>query len=270
MNPQPRICRVQSIFRKTDFKLSIKIITGKITLSVIFPKRETMARKKKFIQETTIENYYDLKVDKVDELVAALKDETPEDAKNDLSMYISDCTGVDDPKNYTRAGKRKQFDPYKTDFLGKIPVWVKAIFIKWWFAGLVCYFVMWGLQSLMNADPLDVMFLTGLVLGLVVELFVNPAFRYLEREKGEYDPYTMFPFPFKAFWTFFTNMLYYIVIVIGVNFFYLGLGELNIVSGVEPLLFGTFCVIVDMFFIGIKDLIVYLVRKSKKEKTADV
>lgn len=229
-----------------------------------------MAKKKKIIKETTIENYYDLKVDKVNELVAALKDETPEDAANDLTMYISDCTGVDDPKNYTRTGRKKQFDPYKTDFLGKIPVWLKAIFIKWWFAGLVCYFVMWGLQSLMNAPTDDAMLLTGIVLGLVVELLVNPIFRYMERDKGEYDPYIMFPFPFKAYWTFFTNALYYVLIVVGVNFCYYGLGELNVVYGVEPLLFGTFCVIVDMIFIGIKDLIVHLVKKHKKEKAEDV
>ena len=32
-----------------------------------------MAKKNKKFKETTIENYYDLKIDKVDELVAALK-----------------------------------------------------------------------------------------------------------------------------------------------------------------------------------------------------
>ena len=51
-----------------------------------------MAKKKNKIRESTIENYYDLKVDKVDELVAALKEEPPADS-NDLSMFISDCTG---------------------------------------------------------------------------------------------------------------------------------------------------------------------------------
>lgn len=239
-----------------------------------------MAKKKKFIKETTIENFYDLKVDKVDELVAALKDETPETAANDLTMYISDCTGVDDPKNYTRGGKKKEFDPYKTDFLGKIPVWVKAIFVKWWFAGIVCYFVMFGIQSFMNADPADAILMTGIVLGLVVELFVNPLFRYMEKNEKEYDPYIMFPFPFKAYWTFFTNILYYVAVLFVVYFgCYYGLNELinyvngtrdAIAVGVEPLLFGTFCVIIDMIFIGIKDLIVYLVKKSKKEKTANV
>jgi len=239
-----------------------------------------MSKKKKVIKETTIENYYDLKVDKVDELVAALKDETPETAANDLTMYISDCTGEDDPKNYTRSGKKKEFDPYKTDFLGKIPTWIKALFVKWWFAGLTCYFVMFGIQSFMNGDPLDAIVLTGIVLGLVVELFVNPIFRYMEKGDREYDPYMMFPFPFKAYWTFFTNILYYVVVMLVVYFgFYFGLNELiNYVNGtesviavgVEPLLFGTFCVIADMIFIGIKDLIVHLVKKSAKEKTANV
>ena len=80
-----------------------------------------MAKKKNKIRESTIENYYDLKVDKVDELVAALKEEPPADS-NDLSMFISDCTGVDSPENYTRTGKKKQFDPYKIDFLGRIQI----------------------------------------------------------------------------------------------------------------------------------------------------
>ena len=39
----------------------------------------------------------------------------------------------------------------------------------------------------------------------------------------------------------------------------------------EPLLFGVFAVAVDMIFIGVKDGIVYLVKKLKnKERTADV
>ena len=40
--------------------------------------------------------------------------------------------------------------------------------------------------------------------------------------------------------------------------------------GVEPLLFGTFCVISDMIFIGVKDLIVHLVKKRAKEKALNV
>lgn len=224
-----------------------------------------MSKKKKKIQETTIENYYDLKVDKMDELVAALMDEPPPD-DNNLTMFISDCTGEDSRENYTRTGKKKEFDPYKVDFLGRVPAWLKAVFIKWWFAGAVCYFVMWGI----GLQSLDGVVISGAVLGLVVEMLVNPLLRFMERGNKEYNPYMMFPFPFKAYWTFFTNILYYVLVIACVNGIYFGLNELiNTINntenaiplGVEPLVFGTFCVIVDMIFIGIKDLVVFLIKK---------
>lgn len=231
-----------------------------------------MAKKKKQNKETTIENYYDLKVDKIDELVDALK--TGEAGDEKLSMNIAECTGE-------AQGERsdKEFDPYKTDFLGKIPAWIKALFIKAWFAGAVCYFVVWGL-ALGNA--LDSLVVTGIVLGLVVEVLVNPIFRFMETREGQYNPYIMFPFPFKAYWTFFANIAYYVVVLIGVNYVYLGINLLanavsgttgNISVGVEPLLFGLICLAIDMALTGIKDLVVWLVARNKnnnKEKLSDV
>lgn len=234
-----------------------------------------MSKKKKKFRETTIEDFYDLKLDQVDELVAALRDDNYE-PQGDISMNITECTGVDSPENVTRSGKQKQFDPYKRDFLNRIPTWIKAIFIKWWFAGAVCYFIMWGLAI---DDTLDSMVLTGAALGLVVDILVNPLFRFMESDRKEFNPYMMFPFPFKAFWTFFTNLIYYVLVMICVNFLYFGLNEflyfvmhrteeIFISVGVEPLLFGVFCVIVDMAFIGIKDLIVWLVKRTKKKESA--
>ena len=235
-----------------------------------------MAKKNKQIQESTIENYYDLKVDKIDELVAALKDDNAK-FDNEVSMDIADCTGAETPDTVTKRGKRKQFDPYKTDFLGKIPAWLKAIFVKFWFAGAVCYFIIWGLQI---SDTLDLIVLTGAVLGIIVDILVNPLMRYMETDRREYNDYMMFPFPFKAFWTFFTNIVYYIIIVFGVSSVYSFInGICNLVNGtvstpylsVEPLLFGAFTVLLDMVLIGIKDLIVHLVKKSRnKEAEANV
>ncbi|MGN1373363.1 MAG: DUF1097 domain-containing protein [Candidatus Coproplasma sp.] len=232
-----------------------------------------MARKKKNNeQESTIENYYDLKVDKVDELVAALKGETPEDAEP-ISTRISDCTSEDTPDTKTKKGKDKHFDPYKIDKLSAVPAWIKALFIKFWFAGCVCYFVIMGLG--MSLDELDRVVLAGLVLGIVTDLLVNPIFRFLESDRKEYNNYMMFPFPLKRFWTFFTNIIYYIIIGIAVMYMYSGLNQFIILCGgdsdaihvgVEPLLYGVFCVIIDMAFIGIKDLIVYLVKRGKKKR----
>lgn len=233
-----------------------------------------MSKKNKKTRETTIENYYDLRVDKVNELVAALKDEDYQPA-DEISMNISDCTGVDDPQNVTRRGKQKKFDPYKTDFLGKIPTWIKAIFIKWWFAGAVCYFVMWGLSI---GDSLDQAFVCGAGLGLITDILVNPLFRYMETDRKEYNAYMMFPFPFKAFWTFFTNIIYYVLVLAGVIGLYnlldyailaLNGGVETALMGVEPLLFGVFAVLVDMACIGIKDGIVYLVKRMKKKEKVE-
>ncbi len=131
------------------------------------------------------------------------------------------------------------------------------------------------------SDSLDLMVLVGAVLGIVVDALVNPLFRYMETDRREYNAYMMFPFPFKAFWTFFTNIIYYILVMIGVSYCYAGLNELinlitghtdafHIAVGLEPLLFGTFCVLVDMVFIGIKNGVVLLVKKCRKKENANV
>lgn len=231
-------------------------------------------KKKKKDKETNIEDYYDLRMDSIDDLVSALKSESPDESKP-ITTNIAEITGEKEKERGSK--KSKEFDPYKRDKLQFLPTWLKAIFIKWWFAGAVCFFIMWGI-GLRGENGI---LLVGVVLGIVVDVLVNPIFRMLESEKKEYNAYTMFPFPLKAYWTFITNVLYYVVVMFLVNFCYLGINELiNYINGtsglykigVEPLLFGTFCVIVDMVFIGIKDLIVYLVKrkKRKKEEISDV
>lgn len=234
-----------------------------------------MAKKnKQKFKESTIENYYDLKVDRVDELVAALKGDDVFEGEVNYEMNAN--MGVDDPINYTRRGKQREFDPYKIDKLSRVPTWLKAVFIKWWFAGVVSYFILWGLSI---SDGLDRIVLCGAVMGVVVDLLVNPIFRYMESDRKEYNTYMMFPFPFKAFWTFFANLIYYVFIMFFVNLAYTGFNELlNLIMGteglihvgIEPLLFGVFCVMADMVFIGIKDGIVCLIRhrKNKKKETA--
>lgn len=231
-----------------------------------------MAKKnKKNEKDSSIENYYDLKIDKIDELVEALKSEGNTSSEEEISMDIAECTGSEEDTT-TKLGKRKKFDPYKADKLSRIPTWVKALFIKFWFAGLVCFFILFGIKF---ADILDTVIITGVVFGIIVDLMVNPIFGYLESDKKEYNPYIMFPFPFKAYWTFFTNIIYYLGVMLCVYFSYSGLNWLiNVIKstkdivyiGVEPLLFGALSLVIDMAFIGIKDLIVFLVNRAKRKK----
>ena len=217
-------------------------------------------------KETTIENFYDLKTKEMDELVAALKGETPEDASVPTAN-IAEITGETQEGNKKKSGKA-EFDPYKRDKFSRIfPFWLKALFIKFWFFGLVCYFVLMGL-GIYITNNLDLFVVCGLVTGVVVDCFVNPIFRMMESDRKEYNYFMMFPFPFKRFWTFFANLVYYLVVMALVALFYeLIFGVLNISTfiGVEPLGFGLACLIVDMALIGIKDLIVFLVKRAVKK-----
>ena len=218
-----------------------------------------MAKKKK-IKETTIEDFYDLRVDKVDELVAALKgDDTTE--YGEVSMNISEIVG--DGKNSS-----KQFDPYRHDLLSRIPTFIKAFFIKWWFAGVVFFFVNMGLGVFVPEE--DLLLLDGVFLGLFADMFVNPVFRYMETDRHEYNDYMMFPFPFKAYWTFFTNVLYYVVVAFAVGAVVTFINEFMFSYSLGPLSWALIVLLVDMIFIGIKDLVVYLVKKRKKKEPADV
>ena len=226
-----------------------------------------MAKKKKQIKETTIENYYDLKTKEVDDLVEALKSGSNAEPK-DISTNITEITGEEVK---SKKEKDRNFDPYKRDKLSALPTWLKALFIKWWFAGCVCFFIMMGL-GMYIASGENLMLITGAVLGLVVDIMVNPIFHFIESDRRELDPYMMFPFPFKKYWTLFANLIYYVGIMFLVNYAYAGINALISLSGsdarffIEPLLFGTFCVMIDMAFIGIKDLIVYLVKRHKDKK----
>lgn len=239
-----------------------------------------MSRKnKKYKQspkETNIEDFYDLKTKEMDELIAALKGEMPDDAymssTNIAEVTAENTTGVKSVKD-----NKTQYDPYKRDKFSRwMPFWVKAILIKFWFFGLVCYFVLMGLGTLFVGDDgtttwqqsLDLYVLCGLVTGIVVDCLVNPIFRMMESDRKEYNYFMMFPFPFKKFWTFFSNLAYYLVVMTGVALLYeliFGVFSISEFSGIEPLGFGLACLIVDMALIGIKDLCVFLIKRAVKK-----
>lgn len=236
-----------------------------------------MAKKyKKYKQppkETTIEDFYNLKTKEMDELVAALKSDGQTDVSEEPlpSLNIAEVTGERTKDN--KKGK-KQFDPYKHDKLSRIPYWIRALFIKFWFFGAVCYFALMGLGSVFTSSDgsisliqdFQLYIMCGAIMGIFVDCFVNPIFRMMESDEKEFNNFMMFPFPFKQFWTFFANIVYYLGVTLCVGFIYWFI-DLYIVdfTGVEPLLFGVFCLIVDMAFIGIKDLIVFLVKRAVKK-----
>lgn len=216
--------------------------------------------KKQKQKETTIEDYYDLKTKEMDELVSALKGEEEfetEAPTTDIGMITGDEKEVG-----------KSFNPYKLDRLSRVPTVVKALFIKWWFAGMCCFLFVMGLQALIGQGE-NLIWVNGVMMGVVVDVLVNPCLRYFDDDTKKCNNYMMFPFPFKKFWTFFANVAYAVVVMWGVNYAYMGINLLfRRAIGLEPLLFGVFYVIIDMAFIGVKDGIVYGVKKAKRKKEA--
>lgn len=195
-----------------------------------------MDKKTKNTDKTRAGNNYELKSDAVDALVNADSEETPEYSQEELEKYRS----------------RSRI---------RIPQTVKILFIKAWFAGAVCFFFLWGLGTYVSS-MIDMLFILGVVLGIVTDLLVNNVIRFIEKTPGENDKWLMFSK--KGMVSFFLNILYSLVIIVCVYFLYNVLnyaitgitGNTDTVPlGVEPILFGVFCMAFDMLFVGIKELI---------------
>ena len=175
--------------------------------------------------------YYRLKTDAVDRLLNA--ENAPKVSDEEIEKYIS---------------KHKR----------KIPSWLKVIFIKFWFSGAVCYFVMWGLGLMISG--LDLMAALAIVLGLVNDLLINNALRHFEPFSGAYDKWIMFPI--KKFWTVFLNVVYAVILLFFivqtynvVNTLLVGSVETaeTVAVGVEPILFGLLFMGYDMMFLVLRN-----------------
>lgn len=197
-------------------------------------------------QRKPAEDYYRLKTDAVHRLVNAEK-KTYDNTKED-------------------PGKE-----YRSGFLTKLPDGFKALFMKFWFYGAVCFFIFWGLGMYVT-DMLDMIVIMAIVLGMVTDLLVNNAFRFLERHKGQNSRWMMFPQ--RKYWTFFANIGYAFAVLMGVIWLY---NVVNLIAnslkgtegvlyiGVEPILFGLFYLLVDMCLIGIKNTFIKVINDAKRK-----
>lgn len=188
---------------------------------------------------------YQLKSDAVEALANADKQESPHYSSEELNRYR----------------KKSRFH---------IPEPVKILFIKAWFAGAVCFFILWGLGTYVTSN-LDMLFVLSVVLGMVTDLLTNNVIRFIEKTPGENDKWMLFSK--KSFASFFLNILYSAVIIFCVFMLYNIINYVitsitgntdSIPLGVEPVLFGVFCMGVDMLFVGIKRLISKIVSDAKR------
>ncbi|MBQ3842204.1 MAG: hypothetical protein II820_05905 [Ruminiclostridium sp.] len=202
-----------------------------------------MAEKKQKKEDRSAAGYYNLKTDAVDRLVDTKN--APEVSDEEIGKYTS----------------KKKFH---------IPMWLKILFVKFWFAGAVCYFFLWGLGMYLRG--IDLMVVLAVGLGVVTDLMVNRALRHFEREQGENDKWIMVTV--RKFWSIFLNVLYAGVLLYCVFRTYYSINMMLGVNagadaseevamlGVEPILFGLFYLGFDMLFILAKRTIVSVFRDA--------
>ena len=194
----------------------------------------------------------------------AKRDKQPpeEERKSAAEYYKLNTRAVDDlvnatPENSPKVGEA-ELRKYRSGPKIRLSEWVKAVLIKIWFAGAVCFFFLWGL-GLYVADQLDQLLILGLALGFVTDILVNNLFRFYAKTPGGNDRWMMFPK--KAFITLPLNVLYAFLLLLCVVTTYNAINAAlvavtgtrdTVPLGVEPILFGVFTTAWDMLFLTMK------------------
>lgn len=192
--------------------------------------------------------YYKLKTQAVNDLVNANKENSPKVPEKEIRKYKSG------PKI-------------------KVAEWLKMFFVKWWFAGCVCYFLLWGLQL---RSTVDIIVIVGVVLGMVNDILVNNALRYLESAPGVSAKFMMFHK--KGYYSFPLNILYSVFVfflefqlyekvneaLVALNGAEAG-GASSVPLAVEPIIFGLFYLIIDMIFVWMKNVFLKILADAKKK-----
>lgn len=149
-------------------------------------------------------------------------------------------------------------------FLARIPYWIKAVLLKYWFYGAICFFVLIGLGGA-GATGENGAIVCGLIAGLVFDFIVYGIYRAMDSDKKESRYYVMYKS--KKIWSVFVNIPYQLLVFI--------LGMLIMTSIVakykdpvnnwflqEPFSQALVLTALDAVFVLIKNLLVYLFRKK--------
>ena len=192
----------------------------------------------------TTADYYQLKTQAVEDLATASEENSPPVSAAELKKY--------------RSGPRVNMAD-----------WVKALLLKCWTGGMICYFFIWGLSTF-SLNQWDHLLILGIALGLVTNLITNSIFRFIAGTPGKYDRWMMFPGKSLLFLP--LDILYALLLVFctvltynGLNMLLAGAGNASPAIGVEPILFGVIVTMWDLLFIGAKHLLQRIILDAKQK-----
>ncbi|MFA6812001.1 MAG: hypothetical protein WCR45_02755 [Bacteroidaceae bacterium] len=149
---------------------------------------------------------------------------------------------------------------YKLSRFQRIPFWVKAVLIKYWSFGMIYYFIIAGLGIYLIKYDVSLSFLImGIVMGLVNDIVVNNILEVIDDENHHAHWYWIFKS--KKVYSLLINIVYGVIwgVISGIFSAFLASVIPNNTIGLfqEPFTFALVGSLVEAFFVGIKDLIVY-------------
>jgi hypothetical protein len=190
------------------------------------------------------------------------KNAPTDDKRAAADYYRLNLKAVDDLVNADVSNSPKVSPEELRRYRGRrgiaLPGWLKAVLIKTWFNGAVCFFFLWGL-GIYLADQLDQLVVLALALGTVTDLLTNNVYRFYAKTPGGNDRWMMFPQ--RAFYTLPLNVLYAGLLLFLVMMAYSAVnaaiiaitGAVGTVPlGVGPILFGVFTTAWDTLLIKLK------------------
>ena len=188
------------------------------------------------------EDYYKLHSQAVKDLATANEENSPEVSEEELRKYRS-------------GGKFRLSET------------VKALLVKYWFNGSVCFFFFLGLGNYLR-DLLDQLFVLGFAMGVITDILVNNVLRFIARPEGGNDKWMMIPQ--KKLSSLFLNIGYAFVVLFFVYMFYNLVNTIlqklgGSILTVEPLLFALIYLGFDLLFIGMKKMMKNIISDAKKK-----
>ncbi|MCL2702576.1 MAG: hypothetical protein FWE91_03090 [Defluviitaleaceae bacterium] len=162
-------------------------------------------------------------------------------------------------------------NPYvRKGFLSRLPMWLKALFIKAWFAGAVFYFIGWGF-FFQSRDNLDLILVLGLVHGLVTDIVVNKILIFIETEAQPSKKYVLCYS--RRFLSILINLLFGIICAFLVAYTYNIANVLAIeinnrpsgymTFGAEPIMYGLLYLAYETVFVVMKNTLVKIYSRAR-------
>lgn len=195
------------------------------------------------------------------------KDQTNQNEELMKSSNADEDNGIVDKKTLKK---------YRIHWYNRIPYPVKALFIKYWFFGLVYFLFMNGLGSLpvfqggsqFSMMTLVLILITGIACGVFDDLLVYNILDVIEDYPGQKDSFVIFKS--RKFYSIFVNVVYGVFLCI-VSLYLCARFSSWIDPSLssywfrEPFSAALVIFVLDGIFVSIKDGLVHLFRRGKQK-----